>query len=123
MRVLPSLVAVVLVSCGDTSSPGFSSEPGITSVAGSTGASSTGASTSAEPADDSAGSAGSSTTGILRDVGSSIDFGPVQPPGCKGKVDVLFVISRLGSESSSTALRGAVGGPSCGRGRGPPTGP
>ena len=97
MRVLPSLVAVVLVSCGDTSSPGFSSEPGITSVAGSTGASSTGASTSAEPADDSAGSAGSSTTGILRDVGSSIDFGPVQPPGCKGKVDVLFVISRLGT--------------------------
>ncbi len=26
-----------------------------------------------------------------------MDFGPVQPPGCKGKVDILFVISRLGT--------------------------
>jgi len=25
------------------------------------------------------------------------DFGPVQPSGCKGKVDLLFVISRLGT--------------------------
>jgi hypothetical protein len=26
-----------------------------------------------------------------------MDFGPVQPEGCKGKVDILFVISRLGT--------------------------
>jgi hypothetical protein len=30
----------------------------------------------------------------MRDVGTVMDFGPVQPPGCKGKVDLLFVISR-----------------------------
>ena len=32
MRVLPPFVAMALASCGDTSPPGFSSEPGITSV-------------------------------------------------------------------------------------------
>ena len=31
----------------------------------------------------------------MRDVGSPNDFGPVQPEGCKGKVDLLFLISRL----------------------------
>lgn len=97
MRVLP-LAAAVLVSCGDNSTPSFTSEPGITSVSGSTGSSGTGASTtSTGPGDDSAGSAASTSTGILRDVGAAEDFGPSQPPGCQGKVDLLFVISRLGT--------------------------
>jgi len=42
-------------------------------------------------------SAGESTTGLLRDVGTMVDFGSPQPPGCKGKVDLLFLISRYGS--------------------------
>lgn len=100
MRVLP-LAAAVLVSCGGNSPPSFTSEPGITSVSGSTGSSGTGASTtSTGPGDDSAGSAASTSTGILRDVGTAEDFGPSQPPGCKGKVDLLFVISRLGTMST-----------------------
>jgi len=40
-------------------------------------------------------SAGESTTGLLRDVGTMVDFGSPQPPGCKGKVDLLFLISRF----------------------------
>ncbi|MBK8649604.1 MAG: hypothetical protein IPN16_24290 [Gemmatimonadetes bacterium] len=98
MTRAPILAALVLAACGDAASPGFSTGPGITGVAASTSGSSTGAdSTSTGPADDSAGSSGSSSTGIVRDVGAETDFGPVQPPGCKGKVDLLFVISRVGT--------------------------
>jgi len=95
----PILAALVLAAaCGDAAPPGFSTGPAITSVSASTsGSSSTGDTSSTGLADDSAGSSGSSSTGIVRDVGTVMDFGPVQPPGCKGKVDLLFVISRLGS--------------------------
>jgi hypothetical protein len=45
------------------------------------------------------------STGILRDVGSPNDFGPVQPEGCKGKVDLLFLISSfLTMETEQTQL-------------------
>lgn len=55
-------------------------------------------------ADDSAGSgAGSSSTGVVRDLGTMPDFGPVQPAGCKGKVDLLFVISRIVSMKTEQA--------------------
>ncbi|MBA3948680.1 MAG: hypothetical protein H0X44_01890 [Acidobacteria bacterium] len=96
MTRAPILAALVLAACGDAASPGFSTGPGITSVAASTSGSSTAAdTTSTGPADDSAGSSGSSSTGTLRDVGAETDFGVNQPLGCKGKVDLLFVISRL----------------------------
>ena len=92
----PILAALILAACGDNASPGFSSGPAITSVSASTSGSSTGAdTTSTGPADDSAGSSASSSTGpATLDVGTVMDFGPIQPPGCKGKVDLLFVISR-----------------------------
>ena len=94
----PILAAVILAACGDAAPPGFSTGPAITSVSASTsGSSSTGDTSSTGPADDSAGGSASSSTGILRDVGTAMDFGPVQPPGCKGKVDLLFVISREGT--------------------------
>jgi len=94
----PILAAFVLAACGDTASPGFSTGQGITSVSATTsGSSSSGETSSTGVADDSAGSSGSSSTGVLRDVGAMVDFGPVQPPGCKGKVDLLFVISRQGT--------------------------
>ena len=92
------LAALILAACGDAAPPGFSSGPAITSVSASTSGSSTGAdTTSTGPADDSAGSStstSSSTGAATLDVGTVMDFGPVQPPGCKGKVDLLFVISR-----------------------------
>ena len=95
----PVLAALIFAACGDTAAPGFSTGPAITSVSASTSGSSTSAdTTSTGPADDSAGSSTSTSTGAATlDVGTVMDFGPVQPPGCKGKVDLLFVISRQGT--------------------------
>ncbi len=97
----PILAVLFLAACGDAAPPGFSTGPAITSVSTSTSGSSTGADmTSTGPADDSAGSSAStssSTSAATLDVGTVVDFGPVQPPGCKGKVDLLFVISRQGT--------------------------
>ncbi len=103
----PILAALILAACGDAAPPGFSTGPAITSVSASTSGSSTGGDTSSTgPADDSAGStAGASTSAATLDVGTVMDFGPVQPPGCKGKVDLLFVISRQGTmETEQTQL-------------------
>jgi len=97
MRTL-TIAALAVAACGEPSPPGFSTGPGITTVPMSTSTSSTSGDTSSTgPADDSAGmdSAGESTTGLLRDVGATVDFGSAQPPGCKGKVDLLFLISRF----------------------------
>ena len=95
----PLLAALVLAACGDATPPGFSSGGSAgTGAAGTTsGGSSTGDASSSSPADDSPGSSDSSSTGIRHDVGTMKDFEPVQPPGCQGKVDILFVISRLGT--------------------------
>ncbi len=95
----PILATLVLAACGDASPPGFSTGPGVTSVSATTSdSSSTGDTSSTGPADDSAGSSGSSGTsaGTL-DVGTMMDFGSVQPSGCKGKVDLLFLIARTGT--------------------------
>jgi len=93
----PLLAALVLAACGDATPSGFSSGgSAVTGAAGTTsGSSSTGDASSSSPADDSPGSSDSSSTGIRHDVGTVMDFLPVQPPGCQGKVDILFVISRL----------------------------
>ena len=56
----------------------------------STGSSSTGGAEGSSTS--TTGSSGGTT--LLLDVGSREDVGPVQPPGCKGKIDFLFVISR-----------------------------
>ncbi|MBA3549807.1 MAG: hypothetical protein H0T76_25280 [Nannocystis sp.] len=101
-----TLAALVLAACGDPSPPGFSTGPVVTAAPASTGTSSTSGSTSSTgPADDSAGpgSAESMSTGVLRDVGAVEDFGPVQPEGCKGKVDLLFLISSLGTMKTEQA--------------------
>ena len=99
----PAVVALLLAACGGPPAAGSSSGPGPTSAPASTSSSSTSGSSTSEgtsttgPEDDSAGSgsAANSSTGTLRDVGTDEDFGPVQPEGCKGKVDLLFLISRL----------------------------
>jgi hypothetical protein len=94
----PVLAALVLAACGDATPPGFSSGPAVTSVAESTSSStSSGDSSSTEPADNSTGNSDSSSTGTILDVGAETGFDPGQPPGCKGKVDLLFLISRQGN--------------------------
>ena len=112
MRTL-ILAALILAACGDTAAPGFSTGPAVTSVSASTSGSSTGADTaSTGPADDSAGSSASTSTGVATlDVGTVMDFEPAQPPGCKGKVDLLFVISRQGTmKTEQTQLLASFAG-------------
>ena len=93
------LTALTLAACGGVVPPGFSSGPAaVTSVSESTsGSSSSGDTSSTGPADNSTGSSDSSSSGTIRDVGAETDFGTEQPPGCKGKVDLLFLISRNGN--------------------------
>jgi hypothetical protein len=92
----PVLAALVVAACGDPSPPGLSTGPGVTTASASSASSTSGSTSTAGTADDSAGagSAGMST-GVLRDVGTDDDFGTPQPIGCKGKVDLLFLISSL----------------------------
>ena len=98
MTRAPTLAALVLAACGDVTPPGFSSGPPVTTVAESTsGNSSSGDTSSTGPADNSTGSSDSSSTGPLLDVGAETGFDTGQPLGCKGKVDLLFLISRQGN--------------------------
>lgn len=72
---------------------------GATGVAdGSSSGSPAGSSTNMDSGSGSGGTSdGTSGSGaILLDVGSDKDLGPVTPPGCQGKLDLLFVISRYG---------------------------
>ncbi len=94
----PILAALVLATCGDGSPPGFSTGAITTASASTSGSSTSGSTSSTGAADDSAGASSSSqgeSTGVLRDVGTADDFGTGQPVGCKGKVDVLLLISSL----------------------------
>ena len=87
----------------------FTTIPPMTSASGSSSSSDTSASSSGS---DSGGHASSTLaelststsevstsaggTTLVLDVGSDQDVGPLQPVGCKGKIDFLFVISRYG---------------------------
>ena len=63
----------------------------------SSGSSSSWSSSGTSTTDDSGSGAGSAdtTTEPARDLGNMPDFGPGTPVGCKGKIDFLFVVSRL----------------------------
>jgi hypothetical protein len=94
-----ALVAPVLaLACGHDPASGLSTGPGVMSVW--TSSSSTADASSTGGAAGSTGDAGSSTGssgGTSPDIGPPPDFGPVQPEGCKGKIDFLFLIGRNGS--------------------------
>ena len=109
MRSLPALTLVcTLAACGADeggSSFGGMTLPGVTGApagSGSTaGPSSTSDAASSTTAPDPASSSSSTSTaasgdGIVWDMGVP-DFGPVQPAGCQGKIDFLFVISAGGT--------------------------
>jgi len=96
-QVTVTLLAGALACNGPVAETSFaSSHPGPTLPADSstsTGgtSSSGGRDSTTSPEDISAG-----TTEPFRDLGSSPDFGPGPPAGCKGKIDFLFLISRVG---------------------------
>ena len=86
--VQPSTTA--LASTGDVSTGASSTSTGM----GATGPT-TSTSDVSTGSPDSGTSSGGSTT-LLLDVGTDKDVGDNKPPGCKGKVDFLFVIARDG---------------------------
>ncbi|MBZ5713944.1 hypothetical protein [Nannocystis pusilla] len=101
----PAVLALAVLACnsgGAETSPGFTTQPGTTapittlpddtSEGSSTGSSSTSTSTSGGSSTDSSAGA-SASTGMVWDMGTPPDF-DVTPPGCQGKIDFLFIISR-----------------------------
>lgn len=101
LRRTAPLALLSLLACprsGDETS-GLSTMPGTTvTTPGSSGSTSGSSSTSTGAEDSSAagGSAsasGSASTGGVPDAGMMPDGGPPPPPGCKGKIDILFSIS------------------------------
>jgi hypothetical protein len=98
MRRLALAALALAPSCGREPAAVLPTEPGVTSVAISSSTSETSASTSTGGVEDSsAGGESSSGGGNTFDMGLVPDFEPPQPPGCQGKIDFLFVISRLGT--------------------------
>lgn len=88
------LLAGLLACNGPGATTSFaSSSPGPTSTPPDTGTSDA-SSTAAGSTTDPGGSADSAEP--LRDLGTMPDLGPVQPVGCKDKIDFLFMISRAG---------------------------
>ncbi len=104
LRLTAAAGLVALAACNGSgaastgfTTPGVTTRPAETGSESSTstagGTSSTGSSTGGGSADGSSGT--STTAAAFPDMGTPPDFDP-QPPGCKGKLDFLFVISRTG---------------------------
>lgn len=89
-----ALAAAVLAGCGDNHVSGLSTGPGVTYASSGSGGSTSGSSSSSGGDAEDSDAASSSSTGDTHDIP---DFGDVQPPGCKGKIDFLFLISSLGT--------------------------
>jgi hypothetical protein len=99
-RSRPVYCATLLAGAACVSPPPSASEsetaPPITTVDAPSGGSTGGAASSSG---DAAGSSGasvgeSSGAGSVLDVGTAQDLGPAGPPGCRGKIDFLFVVAR-----------------------------
>ena len=89
-------------------SPAVTTTPGITGVSdgSSSGSSSSSSGSGSSSTDDSGsggGSADTTTNEPALDLGGALDFGVDTPAGCKGKIDFLFVISRLQTMESRQA--------------------
>ena len=109
MRPRPSFLALGLtLACqpSQTETSGFTTMPVMTTTPASTSSTTAGDSSSGSGQSGSTStsgaasttstdtSVGGSGTTLLLDVGSDMDIGDAKPPGCKGKIDFLFVISR-----------------------------
>ena len=96
-----ALLSVVLACGGEGNATSFGgmTQPGVSTAPGSE-ESTAGASSSGSAADSSSSTSSTSTSstndGVVWDMGMP-DFGPLQPAGCEGKIDFLFVISAQGT--------------------------
>jgi hypothetical protein len=83
----------ITTASGGTNPAGSTSgvDSSTSAAAGSTSGEAGSASTSSTSAQDSAAS-----TGTIYDLGTGGDLGPLEPPGCKDKIDFLFMMQRAG---------------------------
>jgi hypothetical protein len=102
---------VALLVLGACQAPGSGSSTftttGITTVPDDSSSGSSSGSSGTSTSDESGSGAGSgdttTTTEPVRDLGDGPDFGGDAPAGCKGKIDFLFVVSRLHTMESRQA--------------------
>jgi hypothetical protein len=88
----PGAMSTSFTMPGPTTVPAESSAADSSSTGSSSSSGSSGGSSSSD-GDSAAASSGTSTDDVMRlDMGPPPDFGP-DPPGCQGKIDVLFLIS------------------------------
>lgn len=105
MRMRPLLLMALagLTACGgDAGSTGFASGMGSALTASSTGPDTSSTGTSSTSSTDSSSSSTSTSSESSADSSPVLDmampdFGPLQPAGCQGKIDFLFVISAGGT--------------------------
>lgn len=92
----PGATSTSFTSPGPTTIPAETTAADSSSTSGSSSSGSSSGSSSTD-GDSAVASSGSSTDDVMRlDMGPPPDFDP-RPPGCKGKIDVLFLISRSGT--------------------------
>ncbi len=101
-----ALALALFSACGGESgatSFGGMTQPGVSTATAGSAESTAGSSSSGSAADSSSStsstsstSTGSTSDGVVWDMGMP-DFGPLQPAGCEGKIDFLFVISTQGT--------------------------
>lgn len=105
MRMRPLLLAGLagLTACGgDAGSTGFASGMGSAATSSSTGPDTSTTGTSSTSSPESSSTSTSTSSGSSAESSPVLDmampdFGPLQPAGCKGKIDFLFVISASGT--------------------------
>ena len=91
------LTTCLLAGCPPASGPVASFEPTGPILPASTGGTTDGTgggeadTSTGPPAEDSTASSGATVP--LRDLGGAPDLGTLEPPGCAGKIDLLFVVS------------------------------
>ena len=111
-RALALALTSTLTACGE--GPGATSFGGVTqtnvSTASAGSAESTAGSSSSGSAADSSSSTSSTSSTSTSSTGDDVvwdmgmpDFGPLQPDGCEGKIDFLFVISTQGTMQNDQA--------------------
>lgn len=115
-RLALAAAALAALGCGADGSPGFSTGPGVTSVAhtsSSSGSTTTSTSTSTSTGGSTEDSAAASSSGAAStfDLQLAPDLGDATPVGCKGKIDFVFAISALANmHQEQTALIASLPG-------------
>jgi hypothetical protein len=102
MRRLTALTVTLALACTREPNTGLSTGSGATGAQNSVSSSGEPPSSSSSGEGDSSAGVAGTSSGTMLDMGVIPDFGP-QPSGCKGKIDFIFLTSRLGNMATEQA--------------------